>query len=380
VCSTWQRAAVLIVVCLGAGSAVILAATPGPVELAKFTGVASCQSSSCHGGGAGWDQCNTWATVDFHVRAFAILLTPRSREITEGLHTGSAPSNDRCTVCHSPFAELPPERLLPAAHGDEGVSCESCHGPASGWLRSHTRKDYSYAQRVASGMNDLRSAYGRANTCVACHEYLSPDIVKVGHPELIFELDSQTVSEPPHWRETDSWIGLHSWLAGQAVAYREETWHVLENAPGSAARWQALGWVLELATSGLKGLPEFSVPRASVTPGELAGLETGSDRLAKSAADFVWTTEAAQDLLQRLASKGPGIREVPGADGEVRRAEVLVQAMDRLVVELNHHGVVIPGSARKLDVLFADLRIPDNFDLNKFCKDLGDFSECVGKI
>jgi len=368
---TWQRAAAGLLVCLTAGAA------PAPVELAKFTGVSSCQSSLCHGGGAGNDQCAIWAAVDFHVRAYAILLTPRSRSITDALNSVNPTVNERCTVCHSPLQALPPQRVSTAAFVDEGVTCESCHGPASLWLRSHTRKDYTAAQRVASGMTDLRGAYGRANTCVACHEYLSPDIAKAGHPELIFELDSQTVSEPPHWHESDPWIGLHSWLAGQAVAFREETWHVLKMAPGSAARWEALGWLLQQTSAGLQGLPSFSIPSGPINPADLAGLESGSDRLAKSAANFSWTTGDARQLLQRLASTGSGITQADGADRQLHRAEVLVQAMDRLVVELNNHGIAIPGAGQNLDALFADLRIPENFNAGKFSQDLSQFSASI---
>jgi hypothetical protein len=351
-----------------------------PVELAKFTGLASCQSSLCHGGGTGKDQCAIWATVDFHVRAFAILVTPRSKSITDALHEPNPALNQRCTVCHAPFQALPPGRIDPAALTDQGVSCESCHGPASNWLRSHTRTDYTYAQRIASGMNDLRSAYGRANTCVACHEYLPLDIAKAGHPELIFELDSQTVSEPPHWHETDQWMGLHAWLAGQAVAYREESWHVLKMAPDSGPRWEALGWLLQQSAEGVKGLPPFSVPQGAIKPTDLAQLEAGSDRLARSAATFAWTTGDARRLLQHLAATGPAFHQLTGLNRQVHRAEVLVQAMDRILVALNQHGVTIPGASQNLDTLFADVRIPENFDASKFSQDLDQFSKTVGAL
>jgi hypothetical protein len=371
---SWQRAAAGLVFCVTA------CAVAAPVELAKFTGLASCQSSLCHGGGKGNDQCNIWATVDFHVRAYAILVTPRSKGITDALQSINPALNNRCTVCHSPFQTLPDDRMMPAARTDQGVSCEACHGPASTWLRSHTRTDYTYAQRVASGMTDLRGAYGRANTCVACHEYLDPDIAKAGHPELIFELDSQTVSEPPHWKETDPWIGLHSWLAGQAVAFREDTWHVLRGAPGSASRWEALGWLLEQTTDGLNGLPGFAMPQGPMKPGQLAEIQANSDQLARKGAAFPWTTGAARHLLQHLASNGANLRQLDTADRQVHRAEVLVQAMDRLVVELNKHGVTIPGAAQGLDTLFADVRTPDSFSAEKFTQDLGQFSVSVAKL
>jgi hypothetical protein len=31
--------------------------------------------------------------------------------------------------------------------------------------------------------------------------------LKAGHPELVFELDSQSVNEPKHWRDDDQWVG-----------------------------------------------------------------------------------------------------------------------------------------------------------------------------
>jgi len=328
----------------------------------------------------GKDQCTTFETLDFHLRAFAILLTPRSTAITSALHSRTPALNARCTVCHAPLAALPAARLMPAAHADESVSCETCHGAASAWLRSHTRRDYTYQQRIASGMTDLRSLYGRANTCVACHEVLPPDIAKAGHPDLIFELDSQTVSEPPHWHDPDPWIGLHSWLTGQAVAFREETWHMLRDAPGASSRWEALGWLLQQATADLKDLPRFSIPQGAITAADLAALETTSDRLAKSAPAFPWTAATAQHLLRSLASRSPGIRQSDGIERQSRRAEVLVQAMDRLLVALNHQGVSIPGASQGLDLLFADLRLADAFNSARFCQHLDQFSNSVGKL
>jgi hypothetical protein len=378
---TWQRAAAVLL----AFSLSSRAADPS-ISLPKFTGAASCQSSGCHGGGAGNDQSTTWATLDFHVRATAILLTPRSAGIVAGLRTKepaapAAPVNPNCTVCHSPFAQIhatAPARLLPGAHPDEGVSCESCHGAASGWVRSHTRTDYTEAQRIASGMTDLRGGYARANTCVACHEYLSPEIAKAGHPPLVFELDSQTVSEPPHWRESDPWIGLHSWLAGQAVAFREDTWHLLNGAPDSAARWDALGWILQRTAADLKGLPDFSIPTASLSGQELASLESSSDHLARSGSVFPWTKSSATNFLRHLAADGASIGRLTDSQRQLHRAQVLAQAMDRLLVQLHNQKTDFPDAADKLSILFADVNAGALFDAAKFCNDLTAFSGTLG--
>ena len=187
-----------------------------PSEGGRFVGAAGCKSSSCHGGaGEKRSQYLTWVQKDFHTRAYAILTDARSARIAETLVISSvgkkegnklekgAQESSRCTVCHSPFQSVAPARLMPTAHPDEGVSCESCHSAAGPWLRGHTRKDWSYAMRVTAGMRDLRSFYVRANTCVACHQNLDSDILKAGHPELTFELDGQSVAEPKHWRDDD---------------------------------------------------------------------------------------------------------------------------------------------------------------------------------
>src|SRR5207237_10680396 len=134
---------------------------------------------------------------------------------------GDAPVNSRCTVCHAPFQSVAQTRLASTAHADEGVSCETCHGAAGSWLRGHTRSDWTYAMRVSAGMRDLRNLYIRANPSVACHQNVDNDLLKAGHPALAFELDSQSVNEPKHWRDDDDWSGARSWLVGQAVALRE---------------------------------------------------------------------------------------------------------------------------------------------------------------
>ena len=94
-----------------------------------------------------------------------------------------------------------PARLTSSIDPHESVSCEACHGAAEPWLRGHTRPDWSYATRVGAGMRDLRNFYVRANTCVACHQNLDGDIANAGHPELLFELNQQSIDEPKHWRD-----------------------------------------------------------------------------------------------------------------------------------------------------------------------------------
>jgi len=103
-------------------------------------------------------------------------------------------------------------------------------------------------------MRDVKNLYARANTCIACHQIVAQPLLKAGHPELIFELDGQCVSQPKHWREKTNWHGAQAWLVGQAAALREMCWELSGGATetsraasdqGLIGRADALLWLLQ---------------------------------------------------------------------------------------------------------------------------------------
>ena len=179
----------------------------------------------------------------------------------------------------------------------ESVSCETCHGPSAPWLRSHTRPDWTHADRVAAGMRDLKNLYVRANTCVACHQTVGADLLAAGHHELIFELDGQAVTQPKHWREKVGWSGAQAWLVGQAVTLRELSWQLSrEPAPNDklAARWSALLWLLEQASDPEPRLPSLKSAPLELTAANATQSQKLSDELARRAADREWSADTTR--------------------------------------------------------------------------------------
>jgi hypothetical protein len=348
---------------------------------AKFVGAVSCRSSSCHGGaGERRSQYITWSQKDFHAKAFAILLDARSARIADAAGIAKAQSSARCTVCHSPFQSVEQPRLAPTAHLDEGVSCESCHDAAEPWLRGHTRTDWTYAVRVTAGMRDLKSLYVRANTCVACHQNIDNDLLKAGHPALVFELDSQSVNEPKHWRDDDSWSGARAWLAGQAVALREAAWRSRTDTDPAVDMQEtsvALAWLLGKATLADPMLPKISEPQSS----DLELLQKQADDLARRAATWNPNADSAMSMLRGLAESDSGFvvtKQTP-AETVFYRAKRLWLALDRLTNAVNAN----PGSPLKLDKelnsLREDVRLRENFDPAQFTVDLRAFRAKLAK-
>ena len=78
-----------------------------------------------------------------------------------------------CVKCHATVFR---------GDANAGVSCESCHGPASGYLDVHQVKG-SYAKSVAAGLKDLRDKPAViARVCVECHVTPDKRLAAAGHP------------------------------------------------------------------------------------------------------------------------------------------------------------------------------------------------------
>jgi hypothetical protein len=328
----------------------------------KFVGSIGCRSSSCHGGaGEKRSQYITWSQKDFHPRAYAILLDARSARIGEAIGIAQPQSSARCTVCHSPVQSVAPDRLASTARPDEGVSCETCHGAAEPWLRGHTRNDWTYATRVSAGMHDLKSLYVRANACVACHQNVDADILNAGHPELVFELDSQSINEPKHWKDDDPLNGPRSWLVGQAVALREIAWELTKSQPDERTRLldqeNALTWLLE-KTGLASDLSNISAPPQ---------IQQSADEIAGRAMKWSPTNNSLISILQTLAGTDSEFRSANASKENLfYRALRLTLGIERLSAALNLSSKI----DKELSQLRGDVHRHYDFDAGAFAQHL----------
>jgi hypothetical protein len=263
-------------------------------------------------------QCTIWQQQDAHAHAFATLTTSYSARIAQTLAIPSALTSLRCTVCHAPHGNADSPHPAEVGFAESGVSCEECHNPARSWLRSHTRPDYTHAQRVASGLRDLQDAYIRATTCVACHQAISPDILQAGHPVLKFELASLTTAEPPHWEEKEAWFGPKTWLVGQAVALREISRELSQgnSTPPLLQEAKARQWLL----TQLPGIPAEKLAET-----DYVSLADWGNLLAKSISQQTWTQARTQTTLVALSATSPSF-----ADPQVSPEEQAARAVQLL--------------------------------------------------
>ena len=343
----------------------------------RFVGMQSCGSAGCHGGaGEMRRQVDLWTRLDFHSKSAHTLTSARSEQIARAAGIADATQSARCTTCHAPFHEVPAKLFATEIKPSVGVSCENCHGPAERWLLSHTRKDFSHAEKVTAGLRDLRDLTVRANACVACHQTVETPLTTAGHPELIFELDGQSVTQPRHWKERGHYHGGQAWLVGQATALREMSWQ-LSGEPANAAlaaRWSALVWLVQKIDGVDSALPS---PKTLVTVASADNAKRAqqfADTLATESVKLEWSAELSLKLLQKLAATHPEFRE-PAATPllHARRAERLVLALDRLVTSLERAGL-----DRELKELFTLAQSVPDFDSAKFADALEKFARSAG--
>lgn len=347
-----------------------------------FLGHNSCSSSGCHGGaGTNQNQNIVWSRHDPHSHTPATLTTARSATLARLLGIKDATQDRRCTSCHAPWQgvalELVPAELKPSI---EAVSCETCHGPASEWIRSHTRPDLNRAQKGLDGLKDLTILYNRANSCVACHQAIAPELLQAGHPELTFELDGQTAAMPRHWRERDPDIRPKAWLVGQAAALRELTAQLVnQKASGSVStrtfeQWQALVWVIGKSSSD-QDLSVISTNSANST-NTLRQLHELADKLAlrvssmSAASNFVSTA-----MLSLVKTSGEFIESKLRGAELCSRAERLVLALDRLTLSSPEQTRLRVDD--DLNQLFRLVQNRQTFDQSAFAEQLHKFESAL---
>lgn len=222
---------------LAAGALLAAVAAGGGVAADLYEGVASCAGSTCHGRAEGdgkivrQDELRLWqepsSRSGAHSRAFAALSSGRGQRIAATLGLGNAQAAPACLGCHVTPAGPRGDRF----QASDGVGCESCHGPASGWIAGHYARGASHAGNVAAGMTALDDPATRAGVCLDCHygsgkpgQFVTHAMMAAGHPRIAFELDLFS-SLQQHWDEDADYRArkprtesVRLWAIGQAQA------------------------------------------------------------------------------------------------------------------------------------------------------------------
>jgi hypothetical protein len=207
------------------------------VSGATYLGVASCGGTTCHGRSESdgpvvrQDELRLWqdpaTAAGAHSRAWAVLRDDRAQEIGRRLGIGDPSTAPVCLGCHATPAGPRGLRFQTT----DGVGCESCHGPASGWLSSHYVVGGTHVANVSRGLVPLENPRARAARCLDCHfgsaeegQFVTHRIMAAGHPRISFELDLFSTLQQHYNLDNDYFqrkgrtSSTQVWAIGQAMA------------------------------------------------------------------------------------------------------------------------------------------------------------------
>jgi hypothetical protein len=425
----WQRAQLQLVFAGVVLSSVLIpragfaqAKTAAPVT-PKYVGPGSCAASACHGGiqprsvsSVLQNEYSTWVVRDAHFKAYRNLDSPIAQRMGRLLGIDNVAASPKCLACHS--LSVAPEQK--ARDFDlEGVSCESCHGPASAWLVPHTLKGATTEKSVALGMFDIRDPANRSEKCLSCHlgtaeHDVDHRMIAAGHPDLVFELDSYSAIEPAHWKPAaDPYHGVRLWAVGQAIQLRESlkklarhtqggSWpefsdydcfschHSLtrpesswrqergyeHRAPGSPA-WETAHYTVfrilakevdSAASQELEGqinrvyeaASDWNGSRNDISERALAASET-ANRLVTEISQTRFDQDRATALLEAISAEGDSI-----ANQDTRSAEQATMALDTIFLSYEKQAGPHPTVRAAIDALFKEVNNPSAYSAPQF--------------
>lgn len=153
-----MRTLILICLALFLGS--------GSLMAQDFEYVGSKKCKMCHNKPATGEQYNKWAD-NVHAKAMESLSAEEAKD-------------PKCLKCHSTYGSVD-ESLIATLKLEEGVSCESCHGPGSAYFPAAIMKDKE--KSLAKGMIEPTEA-----VCKTCHNAESPHFKGFNYKEYVAKI------------------------------------------------------------------------------------------------------------------------------------------------------------------------------------------------
>lgn len=432
----------LLITLIAAGAVITLAQQPAPSpppapsaqQPGRYLGVATCTNAGCHGSTQPLNSTRvlqnefyTWLNHDRHAGAYTILFNQQSARIAKNMRIrGKAYESDVCLDCHT--TNLPAALVEGHVDKEDGVQCEVCHGPASGWRAEHAEEGWTHEQSVARGMIDLRSAGARGSLCAGCHigsakKEVDHELIAAGHPVLRFELDNFTATMPPHWNVSDRTThGVRAWAVGQVVKFRESLDNVARHARGD--EWPEFSdmschhchhalkdsqWRQERGWPDRAGLPTWSPQHwamlrlliGRVAPESRDQLDPLVAQLARGvsrmndphgvAATAAKAKRIVEPLVARVESRNWSDADVRAmmtaiADDraylstvDVHAAQQAAFAMQSLasVLTRRNPGLLKGAMMQSIDALFDEVENEDDFDPRRFAEKLAQVKSAI---
>lgn len=180
-----------------------------PAAEPKFIGAAKCKL--CHSDAHTGDQFGKWKESK-HSHAFERLAAPEALKVGKEKGVDEPQKSERCVKCHVTGYGLPPERFAKGFPANDGVQCESCHGPGERHVKARMAAA-AQAPETPKGAVPVRVELPEGEvvsappvtTCTTCHNADSPTFKPFCYKHRIREVGHD---DPRKQRSADAYDAM----------------------------------------------------------------------------------------------------------------------------------------------------------------------------
>lgn len=140
----------------------------------QYVGVTKC--AMCHKSKARGNQVAAWESAK-HSKAYETLGSDAAKEIGKKMGIEDPQKSPKCLKCHVTAYGVDAKLLGSKYSMEEGVGCESCHGPGGDYMKLSVMKDQK--QAIEAGL-----ILPTEEVCVGCHNDESPTYQKFTYKEF----------------------------------------------------------------------------------------------------------------------------------------------------------------------------------------------------
>ena len=155
-------------------------------EAYTYIGVKKCKM--CHKKAETGDQNGVWEKSG-HAKAFETLATPEAKAEAAKAGIENPQAAPECLKCHATAVSVMADLANQTITLEEGVSCESCHGPGSGY------KSKKVMEAITAGETDgatVGLVTPTEETCKKCHTPEGNSFFK----EFVFDERVKKIAHP----------------------------------------------------------------------------------------------------------------------------------------------------------------------------------------
>lgn len=161
-----KKVLILLMVALVSG----LFAVQGMAQGKKLQYIGTKKCKMCHNSKKSGEAYKIWSASK-HAKAYETLASEESKAIAKKMGIEDPQKSDKCLSCHVTGYGKAAEMFAKTFTMEEGVGCESCHGPGSKY------KSMKVMKNIHAG-KEKRADYGLVipteEQCKSCHNEKSP--------------------------------------------------------------------------------------------------------------------------------------------------------------------------------------------------------------